>query len=136
MTTKYKADNVTITVAGVPILGVAEGTFIEASWNSDDYELSAGSYGDQTVTENLDKSGEVSITLKQTSPSNQHLLQLNQSGLLVPCKVADVSGNAGELVGVRGVDCAVEKADYARADAPEDHEYTVKAAELKPMASL
>lgn len=136
MTTKYKADNVWITVAGVPLMSVAEGTFIEASWNNDDYELSAGAYGDQTRSENLDKSGEISVTLKQTSPSNQHLIQLNQSGILVPCKVADISGNPGEMIGVRGVDCSVEKADFARADSPEDHEYVIKAAELKPMASL
>lgn len=72
----YSPERVKVVIAqgaGYNVVGFAEGTFIEASRNSENTTTSAGAAGDIGITKIADKSGTLTMTLMQTSPSNQVL---------------------------------------------------------------
>lgn len=55
---------------GIPITGFAPGTFIEWARNTESYRLVVGSDGTGARAASADRSGTVTVTLKQTSPVN------------------------------------------------------------------
>ena len=62
-----------MTFGGVPIVGIADGTFIKVSRNEDDWKDYAGTEGEVVWARQHDKRGTVTFTLKNTSPSNEDL---------------------------------------------------------------
>ena len=66
----YNPKKVIVTANGIPISGVADGTFVEFERSSDSFEKHVGSQGEVSRTQTADKSGSCTITLAQTSPSN------------------------------------------------------------------
>ena len=64
---------VAMTYGGVPVVGLAEGTFIKIERNEDDWKDYAGSDGEVAWARQHDKRGTVTFTLKITSPSNDDL---------------------------------------------------------------
>ena len=70
----YAASMVVITYKGVRIVGMADGEFIKAKRMADSFSSVASSDGAAVARAGLsDKRGEVSITLLQTSSSNDFL---------------------------------------------------------------
>jgi hypothetical protein len=69
----YDPKSIAIIVGGVPITGLADGTFLTAMRANDAFTKSVGADGDTTRVKSNDKSGEVTITLDKTSLSNDYL---------------------------------------------------------------
>ena len=64
---------VAMTFGGVPIVGLADGTFIKIERNEDEWKDYAGTDGEVAWARQHDKRGTVTFTLKITSPSNDDL---------------------------------------------------------------
>jgi len=82
----YDARNVHVIVGGVPMSGFADETFVSIAAENDLYEKSVGADGDVSRSRRNDDTGVLTLTLKQTSQSNDVL-----SALLA----ADRAGNGG-----------------------------------------
>lgn len=70
MVRNYDPKAVTQIIAGQILSGYADGTFIGVERNEDSANLLIGSQGAGTRTISNNRSGRVTITLQQTSPSN------------------------------------------------------------------
>lgn len=77
MTVKtYNPASVTIVVAGIPIEGFADGTFINVARRNPSWNLAIGSDGEGARARSNDNSGTITLTLMQSSASNDLLQQL------------------------------------------------------------
>lgn len=74
----YSPRDIELIVAGVPIRGYMSGTFISTERNADSFSLDIGADGEAARTASADRSGRITLTLQQTSPSNDFL-----SGLII-----------------------------------------------------
>ena len=98
----YDPSQVVITVGGAIISGYADGAFITLSRNSDMFSRVAGADGENARVKSSDKSGKVTLTLMQTSDSNDILTgfaaadELANSGV-VPFAMKDISGRTVAL---------------------------------------
>lgn len=90
--------SVVITVGGIPMSGYADGTFALLSRSVDAWSMVTGADGLTTRVKSNDRSGTLTLTLAQTSPSNDALSafaiddELNNSGV-VPILIKDLSGS-------------------------------------------
>jgi len=95
----YDPKKVVLIVGGVPIGGFADGTFINVMRSEDAFTKVVGADGDTTRSKSNDKSGEMEITLLQTSMSNDVLTgfamadELQNKGA-VPVLLKDLSGTS------------------------------------------
>lgn len=94
----YDPKEVSLIFGGQIIEGFADGTFISAERNEDSASFERASQGGGTRTLSRDKSGRITITLQQTSPSNALLQEaLNDmeisGGGIRPLLGRDNSGN-------------------------------------------
>ena len=62
-----------LSVSGTQMGGFSDGTFINIARTVDSFEMSAGAAGDIVRRRINDKSGTVTLTLQQSSPSNDIL---------------------------------------------------------------
>lgn len=94
----YAPKDVVVSWNGIPITGFAEGTFVTMKRSSESKKKSVGGQGDVCITMNADTSGEVELTLMQSSPANgllaaalhaEELLKVPTVGVLL---VSDPSG--------------------------------------------
>jgi hypothetical protein len=69
----YDPDEVIVTFAGNILSGFADGTFIEAERNEDGYTLKVGADGEGVRSRNQNRSGLFTLTLQQSSASNDVL---------------------------------------------------------------
>jgi hypothetical protein len=69
----YDPKEVSASFNGLDITGYAEGTFINAEPAEDAFTKVVGSDGKATRTANPDRSGRITLTLKQSSPINGFL---------------------------------------------------------------
>lgn len=76
MVETYSPKKVAIIVAGVPIKGFADGTFISFEPTSDKFSTNVGADGEVSRTHSADRTSKVTITLQQTSDSNDFLAAL------------------------------------------------------------
>lgn len=95
----YDPGLVILTVGGVPINGFADGTFISVERSEDSFTKVSGADGIVSRARSRDKSGEITITLAQTSPSNDVLTALNSvdettGAGVVPVLCKDLSGRS------------------------------------------
>jgi len=95
----YDPKLVVLTVGGVPISGYADGTFIVVERSNDMFSKVSGADGQVSRAKANDRSGTVTVTLAQTSPSNDALQAIavldeksNQGVKPVSCK--DISGRS------------------------------------------
>jgi len=72
----YDPKLVLITFGGVPISGFADGTFLQVVRNSDMFTSVTGADGQTSRAKSNDRSGMATMTLKQTSPSNDFLMSI------------------------------------------------------------
>jgi hypothetical protein len=88
---------VVITIGGVPMSGYADGTFALLTRSVDAYSMVTGADGLTTRVKSNNRSGTLTLTLTQTSPSNDALsgfalLDELSNGGVVPIQVKDLSG--------------------------------------------
>ncbi len=69
----YSPKRVELIVAGVPMRGYADGTFINVERSSDAFATNVGADGEVSRTHSADKTGKITLTLQQTSDSNDFL---------------------------------------------------------------
>jgi hypothetical protein len=82
----YDPNNVQIIMGGFPITGYADGSFIEVAYDEDLYSKTVGADGEVSRAKMNNRSATVTITLKQTSATNDELSALY---------AADQANNAG-----------------------------------------
>ena len=93
----YSAADVSIIVGGIPITGLADGTFVTIVRDNPSFTSLTGSDGEGARAQSSDKSGTITLTLMQTSASNDELSaiealdELTRDGV-VPVMVKDNSG--------------------------------------------
>src|SRR6056297_3124698 len=80
----YAADQVRIVVGGVPISGLADGTFVSISRDEQAYNKTTGADGTTSRSRTGNRAGTIAITLQQTSPSNDVL-----SGFMLADEASD-----------------------------------------------
>ena len=85
----YSPEDVVVSVNGVNISGFMSGTFISASREVDTFTKLVGNDGEVTRTKSANKSGQVELTLLQTSYSNDILSAL---------QIADEVSSSGKFV--------------------------------------
>lgn len=95
----YDPAQVICTIGGVPMSGYAEGTFIEVDRDEATWTKVVGADGLVTRGKTNNFSGTLTLTLKQSSPSNDVLSgflaidELTNQGV-VPILIKDLSGNS------------------------------------------
>lgn len=95
----YDPKAVVITIGGVPMSGFADGTFLEISRDVQAFTKVVGADGTTTRVKSNNTGGTMTVTLKQSSPSNDVLSAFAQADALtntgvVPVLVKDLSGNS------------------------------------------
>lgn len=93
----YDPQDVNVVVDGTILTGFAEGTFVSIERSEESYVMYVGSKGEVARSVNANKSGTITITLDQTSPSNAVLRRLANSVATFPISVVDQ--NTGETSG-------------------------------------
>ena len=94
----YNPDRVTVIVGGAPMQGFGEDTFVEIAPLADIVTSKAGADGEVARSIGTDRRHTVTITLMQTSPSNDVLSglakadQLTCGGAAFPILVQDLCG--------------------------------------------
>lgn len=93
----YDPKQVVLTVGGIPIGGYADGTFIEHEFDDDAFTKVTGADGFSSRAKSNNYDSMITVTLAQTSPSNDTLNafaiadKLSNSGV-VPVVLKDVGG--------------------------------------------
>lgn len=95
----YDPKQVKVIVGGVPMSGFADGTFVNVSRSNDSFSKISGADGEVSRAKSNDKSGELTLTLAQTSPSNDVLSGFSnldeQTGEgIFPVAVKDLKGRS------------------------------------------
>lgn len=93
----YDPKLVVCIVGGVPISGFADGTFISVERDNDTFSKVSGADGIVSRAKSNDRAGAITITLAQTSPSNDILTGFaladeNANAGVVPVLVQDFNG--------------------------------------------
>lgn len=82
MLTNYDSAKVSVIFNGLPLSGVADGTFVTVEQNEDTFAVTVGSGGDAVRTANNNSSGRVTLTLLQSSESNDALSAVHNADKL------------------------------------------------------
>lgn len=130
---QYDPALVVLTVDGQDISGFADGTFVLASRNNDLFTLTVGADGEATRSKSNDLSGRITVTLQQTSISNDIFSALADADELsnqgsFPIQVKDASGNTLSSAETAWV---VKKADATFGKETENREWIIEAACLE-----
>jgi hypothetical protein len=93
----YASDEVRVVVGGVPMSGFADGTFVTIARDEQAFQKTTGADGSVSRAKTANRSGIITITLQQTSPSNDvlsgYMLADEASGDgIVPILIKDTSG--------------------------------------------
>lgn len=92
----YDPKDVNVIVGGVVLTGVAEDSFVTAERMEDMFTEYVGAKGEVSISETSNNTGEVTVTLENTSPSVRYLNGLaNKKGpaAIVPVQVVDMNDN-------------------------------------------
>lgn len=95
----YDPKKVTVVIGGVPMSGFADGTFLSIIRSEDAFTKVTGADGDTSRAKSNNRDGEATLTLLQTSPSNDILtgfaqLDERENGGVVSFTVKDLSGRS------------------------------------------
>jgi Protein of unknown function (DUF3277) len=98
MSALYDPAQILMTFNGIPIVGYADGTFVEVERNEDSFTLLVGADGKGVRSRNQNRSGRIRFTLLQVSPSNDVLSQAAQADEVAgagvgACQVKDNFGS-------------------------------------------
>ena len=95
----YDPKQVLVIIAGIPMSGFADGTFVTVERTSDTFTKVSGADGIISRAKTNDRSGSLKFTAAQTSPSNDALSaiavedEISNSGV-VPVLIKDNSGRS------------------------------------------
>ena len=95
--TTYDPKKVIVTFGGMPISGFAAGTFINVTPSADRFTKVVGADGEVSRSKSADNTHEITITLLQSSLSNQYLSgietldKISSRGIL-PLTITDLNG--------------------------------------------
>lgn len=92
----YDPKNINVIVGGVVLTGVAENTFVTAERMEDSFTEYVGAKGEVAMSETSNDTGEITVTLANTSPSVRYLNGLaNRKGqaAIVPVQIVDLNDN-------------------------------------------
>lgn len=114
----YDAAQVILSINGTVLGGYADGTFIEVERTSASFTKVVGADGRTSRAKTNDISGSVTITLAQTSPSNDVLSSLHNQDLIdssaiFPVMMQDASGSTVLFTGTGWVE-GLPKTDFAK----------------------
>ena len=104
----YDPKNTVVTVAGIPVGGYADGTFIKVTRDEDAFKKVTGADGYTARVKSNNRGGAIEITLMQTSSSNSLLSalavadELTSAGI-VPVMVKDLTGVSTSFSGTAWV---------------------------------
>ena len=87
----YDPKDVNVVVDGDVVVGFGDGTFVQCEKMQDNFTEHIGAQGEVDVAINADDTGEITITVKQTSPSNSKLNKIANSKKEVPIEVIDLN---------------------------------------------
>lgn len=74
MTTKtYDPTKVVVTVGSYTVTGFADGSLVKCERNEDGFKLTVGGDGEAVRSKNPNRSGKITISLMQSSASNEYL---------------------------------------------------------------
>jgi hypothetical protein len=73
----YNAGQVSMVFAGIPISGLADGTFVTIAPNTDSFALTIGADGEGVRAKTNNRSGRVTFTILQSSEANDLLSALH-----------------------------------------------------------
>lgn len=113
----YSPGAIVITVGGVAMGGFADGTFVSISRDEQSFTKVTGADGTVSRSKSNNRSGAVTLTLQQTSPSNEVLSsllaqdELDGTSGVVPVLIKDTSGETRFFSGtgwVRGLPDNIE----------------------------
>jgi hypothetical protein len=129
---QYDPGQIVINVAGIDVVAVADGTFVNAERAEDAFSMKVGAGGDVTRVRSRNRTGSVTLTLQAASPTNDLFSALALDDELFgtgtgPLLVKDLYGNtliSAETAWIRKLP-AVEMADEA-----SNREWVIDCAEL------
>lgn len=130
---QYDPSLVIVTVDGQDISGFADGTFVLTSRNNDLFTLTVGADGEATRAKSNDLSGRITVTLQQTSISNDILSALADADELsnqgsFPIQVKDASGTTLASAETAWI---TKKPDSSFGKETENREWVIEAACLE-----
>lgn len=106
----YAPKEVKVVVGIAPMIGFADGSFIDVEYNEEAFKPFTGADGYHARTKNANESGKITIKLSQTSPCNDilsviHNVDRETGKGIVPIIIKDNSGTTL----VVGAECYIEK---------------------------
>jgi len=124
---------VVILLGGAPMSGYADGTFITIERETDTFQKESGADGVISRIKMNDKSTLVTLTLSQTSPSNNALSILHNTDELtglgvVPLVIKDLSGTSTYFSGNAWIK---KPASFVGGKEFNDREWTIDCAETE-----
>jgi hypothetical protein len=126
----YDPKQIVVLLDSVPVGGFADGTSVKVTRSNDMFTKSSGMDGVLSRVKSNDFSGEIVLTLAQTSPSNDVLSSLANSsadGDVVPIAIQDAFGTSKYVSGT----CWVKKhADVEFGKDISNREWTLEVADL------
>lgn len=128
----YDPARVVVTFKGIPIRGYMDGTFVSVERDEDSFEKAVGAAGDVTRVRNRNRAGRATLTLQQSSPTNDQLsatvLLDEQTGLgYGPLMIKDLNGTTLASAAIAWL---VRPASVSFADGAEGREWMIDCAEL------
>lgn len=128
----YDPARVVVTFKGIPIRGYMDGTFVSIERDEDSFEKAVGAAGDVTRVRNRNRAGRATITIQQSSPTNDELsanvLLDEQTGLgYGPFMVKDLNGTTLASAAVAWL---TRPASVSFADGAEGREWMIDCADL------
>lgn len=123
----YDPKDVKVVVNGTIITGFAEGTFVQCQKNTETYSMDVGAQGEVDFAKSADNTGQITLTIKQTSPSSSFLTKLAKGRDSFPAAVIDRNTNG---VNAGGTECRIQKiADIEKAAEISTSEWVILVAD-------
>ncbi len=121
----YDPKNVVVTVDGTVLTGYAEGTFVTCEKEEDNYTTVVGADGTTTRARVNNNIGNITVTLKSTSPSNRFLSIRARRRSTMPVYVSDRNQDSRVLAG-GSTGWVMKPAAVSRGSDVENVEYTLQ----------
>jgi len=129
----YDPKNVQIIMGGAPITGFADGTFINVSFDEDQYTKTVGADGEVSRAKTNNHTSTITLTLKQTSGSNDVLSafynadKLNDAGA-VPLMIKEIG--SGRTLAFTQAAWVQKLPDVGYSKDVEDRAWTIATAQM------
>lgn len=128
MVNTYDPKDVNVVVDGTILTGFADGTFVSIEQEEENYTMHVGAQGEVSRARSHNRSGTITVTLSQDSPSNTYLNRKANSKETFSVAIVDM--NTDETHG--GNNCWIEKpADKEFGKEVEEREWVIVVPKLE-----